>query len=122
MPSAPSPTRAAANRSGRSWAEQLLQRLDLGGQAAQRGPGAVRAGGHRARHGLHVDVAQVFQGQPEPVQAGVEFPQPGARAHGDQPGPGVRGHDAGPAGQIQRHPRRDRDRRERVPAADRVHP
>ena len=71
-PSAPTPTRAAANTSGFSVAEQVEHLAGAGhdgqpdderGQAAELRAGAVGAGGQRAGHGLHVDVAEVRHGE-----------------------------------------------------------
>ena len=86
-PSAPSPIRAARSRSPprqlalAAVAEHQLDRLDLGRQVRQPRAGAVRAGGQRAGHRLHVDVAEVRQRQPAQVQLAAEPVQRHAGLH-----------------------------------------
>jgi hypothetical protein len=69
--------------------EDQLQALDLGGDVAQFGAGAVGAGRDRAGDRLAIDVAEVLHRQPEPGQLLVEVGEDGAGADLDQARAGV---------------------------------
>ena len=83
------PDRAARNRSG-SWSASTRDDRPVGQHEGQPGDrrrdalvadaGAVRAGGDGPGDGLPVDVAEVGQGQPEPLEEGVEHVQLGVPA------------------------------------------
>ena len=70
-------------------AEDQLDALDLGGDVAQLGAGAVGAGRDRAGDRLAVDVAEVLHRQPEPGQFLVEVGEHGPGADLDQARGGV---------------------------------
>ena len=115
-PSAPRPTRAAANSSGRSVGRAVDDASRRRARARARGPGsampaearagAVRAGGDRAGDGLPVDVAEVLQGEPGRRSSRVEHVQRWSRRDRDQAARRGRREDAGQPVEPQLHARR----------------
>jgi hypothetical protein len=55
----------------------------LGREAAERDPGAVRAGRQRAGDRLRIDVALIGERQPHAFERAADVADPGSRAHGD---------------------------------------
>ena len=97
--------------------EHEVERGDLGGQPAEPGAGAVRAGGDGPGDGLGVDVPEVRQRQAVRVERGVEGAQRGAGADPDAAGRRVQRLEARPVPQVDRVVVGGGERGERVAAA-----
>jgi hypothetical protein len=93
---------------------------DERGQAAQAGTGTVGTGRDRSGDRLHVDVAQVGQGQAERGEQPVQLGQAGTGADRDQPGLPVDGDQPGEPVQVQSGTPGGGGGREGVPRAGRL--